>query len=106
MSFFSSLGSFFTSFRNWWAAPETTQAVKNLEATVETVAEAIVCDISAGAGLASSIMQQVNADPSTKGTTDKIYTVSSAVCQALRGTPTGQTASNVPAITSVSGSSS
>lgn len=105
MSFFSSIAAFFTSIRDWFASPATTQAVKNIEATVETVSEAIVCDIAAGAALAASIMDQVSVGNSTKGTTQEIYVISSSVCKALEGVVVPNvTAQNVPAVTAVSSS--
>lgn len=102
MSFFSAIGGFFTSIRNWFADPATTQAVKNAEVMVEEVAEALICDISAGAQLAAAVMAEVGTGASTQGTTSKIYVASGTVCSALRGTlVAGQAAQNVPAVTAV-----
>lgn len=102
MSFFSSIGSFFTNIRDFFAAPATIAAEQNLIATVKEVDMAIVCAIASGSGLASSIMSQVSAGQSISGTTNEVYVISSVVCQALGGTVTGKTATNVPAITAVS----
>lgn len=103
MSFFSSIGSFFTSIRDFFAAPATIVAEQNLIATIEKVDEAIVCFIAGGAGLAASIEAQVNAGPSNIGTVTTIYTVSNAICVAMKGVPTGATATNVTAVTAVTG---
>ena len=98
MSFFSSLGSFFTNVRDWFASPATTAAVQN----IEVVAEALICEIGSAAALSATIMQQVGAGQSTLGTTNKIYVASSTICSAMGGTVVGTASAPVKAVTSVS----
>lgn len=97
MKLFSALGSFFTSIRDWFADPKTQAAIVN----VEHVAEAIVCDISAGAKLALGVEALVAVDGAAVAATGLVYASSALVCSALGGVPTGQTAINVSAVTKV-----
>ena len=91
---FGDIGSFFVDIRNYFADPATAAAIVN----IEKIAEAIVCGIAAGAKLALSAEQIAEV---SAGTTNEIYAISSLVCTALGGTPTGATATNVTAVTSV-----
>ena len=97
MSFWSSIGNFFSGIRDWFASPQTTIAIGN----IEHCAEAVVCTIASGAQLAGSIESALVAGQSTQGTNLKLYTSTSMVCQAMGGTVVG-TAANVPAVTSAS----